>query len=73
MDTRWLPLIILHLVFVVCLKQRLTLDLVLADWLGKLVSELCGIHLPLYTQYWGYRCMLLVPGFYMGSEFRVSR
>lgn len=65
--------IILHLVSIVCLKQSLTLDLALADGLGKLASELCGTHLPLYTQHWGYRRMLLVPGFYMGSEFRVSR
>lgn len=48
--------------------DSLKLDLEIADWLDKLANELCGTHLPLYTQYEGYRWMLLVSGFYMGSE-----
>lgn len=52
----------------VFLRRRLTLNLELADWLDQLAGELLGIHLPLHTQYWGYRCLVLVPGFHMRLE-----
>lgn len=50
--------------------ERFTLNLELAGWLDQLIGKLLGIHLPLHTQYWDRRCMVLVPGFYMKPESR---
>lgn len=50
--------------------ERFTLNLELADWLDQLIGKLLGIHLPLHTQYWDWRCMVLVPGFYIKPESR---